>query len=352
MKLFNSKESVAGEEKVGGSGHLPFSFFRQDKLRMFFILLFMGSAVCFIKGWISEYNDHKALEQQQSILYDGMQIAIREEKMPGSEDIMEPEEAPGSEAVMEEEGASVSGNVMEKEKVEVTGADSEENADAELREFREDRPPVMLPEYEALYLQNEDFRGWLRIEDTVIDYPVMQCTEDENFYLSHDFFGKENKNGCLILDNDSHAGVGRKEQEYKNGSRPSTNLIIHGHTMKSGQMFGGLKKYQDPSYGLSHPVISFDSLYEKREYALLAVFYSQVYYQSEDVFKYYTFFQADTQEAFDDWYHNIKELSLYDTGVTAEWGDEFITLSCCAYHVEDGRFVVVGKRIDPLTSGK
>ena len=73
--------------------------------------------------------------------------------------------------------------------------------------------------------------------------------------------------------------------------------------------------------------------------------YSPVYYQSEDVFKYYKFFQADTQEEFDDWYNNIMELSLYDTGVRAEFGDEFITLSCCAYHVEDGRFVVVGKRI-------
>ena len=52
-----------------------------------------------------------------------------------------------------------------------------------------------------------------------------------------------------------------------------------------------------------------------------------------------------TQEEFDNWYENIKAMSLYDTGVTAEYGDEFITLSCCSYQVEDGRFVVVGKRI-------
>lgn len=176
----------------------------------------------------------------------------------------------------------------------------------------------------------------------------MQCAEDENYYLSHDFYEEENKNGCLVLDNDSNAGIGTTEQEYTNGSVPSTNLIIHGHTMKSGQMFGGLKLYQDREYGMSHNIICFDSLYEKREYELIAVFYSQVYYQSEDVFKYYKFFQADTQEEFDDWYNNIKEMSLYDTGVTAEYGDEFITLSCCAYHVEDGRFVVVGKRINAI----
>ena len=76
-----------------------------------------------------------------------------------------------------------------------------------------------------------------------------------------------------------------------------------------------------------------------------SVFYSQVFFQHEDVFKFYKFFRADTQEEFDDWYNNIKEMSLYDTGVEAELGDEFITLSICAYHVEDGRFVVVGKRV-------
>ncbi len=205
--------------------------------------------------------------------------------------------------------------------------------------------PIILPEYEELYEQNQDLIGWLKIEDTVIDYPVMQTPEYETYYLSYDFNGKPNKNGCLILDADSQTGIGTKETEYQNGMAPSTNLIIHGHTMKSGQMFGNLKLYQDAEYGVEHHVIYFDSLYEKREYELIAVFYSQVYYENQDVFKYYKFFQADTQEEFDDWYNNIKALSLYDTGVTAEFGDEFLTLSCCAYHVEDGRFVVVAKRI-------
>ena len=93
-------------------------------------------------------------------------------------------------------------------------------------------------------------------------------------------------------------------------------------------------------------IIGFESVYEELKYELIAVFYSQVYYESDNVFQYYKFFQADTQEEFDDWYGNIKEMSLYDTGVTAQFGDEFITLSCCSYHVEDGRFVVVGKRVE------
>lgn len=204
---------------------------------------------------------------------------------------------------------------------------------------------VMLPEYEALYRKNSDIIGWLKIEDTLIDYPVMQTPEDENYYLYRGFDKTDNQNGSLIMDTDSVVGAGILENQYSGGIAPSTNLIIHGHTMKSGQMFGNLMLYEKEEYGKEHNIIKFDSLYEHREYELISVFYSQVFYKSDQVFKFYKFFEADTQEEFDDWYTNIKEMSCYDTGVTATFGDEFITLSCCSYHVEDGRFVVVGKRI-------
>lgn len=207
------------------------------------------------------------------------------------------------------------------------------------------KPPDILAEYQPIYEQNHDLIGWLSIKNTVIDYPVMQTPEDEKKYLYLDFYGNENKNGCLIMDTDSIVGSGTAAQNYLNGTAPSTNLIIHGHTMRSGQMFGDLDLFKDEEYGKEHTLICFDSLYEHREYELLAVFYSQVYYVQDDVFKYYNFFQADTLEEFNDWYDNIIKMSLYETGMTAEFGDEFITLSCCSYHVEDGRFVVVGKRV-------
>jgi len=205
--------------------------------------------------------------------------------------------------------------------------------------------PEMLSEYAVLYEENPDIIGWLSIEGTNIDYPVMQTPEDENYYLNRDFYEKENRNGCLIMDTDSTVGVGCREREYIGGTKPSTNLIIHGHTMKSGLMFGKLSLYEEEAYGKEHPIICFDSLYEKREYELISVFRSQVYKKSDEVFKYYQFFQADTEDEFQTWYRNIKGRALYDTGVTAQFGDEFLTLTCCAYHVEDGRFVVVGKRV-------
>lgn len=223
--------------------------------------------------------------------------------------------------------------------------DTAEPETAEEPEIEQVRQYEILPQYESLYAVNPNMIGWLRIDGTVIDYPVVQTPEDETEYLYLDFYGEENTNGTLIMDTDSTVGVGTAEYDYEDGVKPSTNLIIHGHTMKSGEMFGNLALYEDADYGAEHSVICFDSLYESREYELIAAFYTQVYYPEDDVFKFYEFFQADTQDEFDYWYDNIKELSLYDTGVTAQFGDEFITLSCCSYQVEDGRFVVVGRRI-------
>lgn len=188
--------------------------------------------------------------------------------------------------------------------------------------------------YQDIFLQNDDMVAWIQIPDTKIDYPVMWTPEDENYYLYRAFDGSEDKNGSLILDTDSSL------------EPLTTNLIIHGHNMKSGAMFGDLTDYEDATYYDNHKYISLYTEECERRYEILAVFRSQVYRKSDQVFKFYKFFQADTQEEFDDFYQNIKDLSLYDTGVTAEFGDHFLTLSTCVYHVENGRFVVVAKEIE------
>jgi sortase B len=199
---------------------------------------------------------------------------------------------------------------------------------------------------EEVYTMNDDSAGWLKIDGTVIDYPVMQTPSDEQYYLNRDFNGRYSVYGCIIADTDSQIGTGTRAEDYTDGSAPGTNIILHGHNMKNGTMFGGLDKYRDQSYEKSHSIIKFSSLYEDREYQICAVFLSQVYKKGQtDVFKYYQFFNAENEDQFNDFYDNIKKMSMYDTGVTASYGDEFITLSVCAYHVENGRLVIVGKRI-------
>lgn len=195
--------------------------------------------------------------------------------------------------------------------------------------------PAITNPYLDGYLANEDMVGWLVIPGTNINYPVMWTPEDENYYLYRDFDKRDNKNGSLILDTDSCLNP------------LTTNLIIHGHNMKSGEMFGNLTDYEKKDYYLEHPQIILYTKECQRNYEIIAVFRSQVYKKSDNVFKYYKFFQADTENEFHDFYENIKELSLYDTGVNATFGDRFITLSTCVYHVTNGRFVVVAKELPP-----
>ena len=211
---------------------------------------------------------------------------------------------------------------------------AEETGDEQPEETGDEQPeekPAMLQQYVGLYEENRDLVGWLSIEGMKIDYPVMQ-NGDDKYYLHRDFYGNDSKYGCLYV---------RKQADLDAG----TNFIIYGHNMKDGSMFGDLDRYLEESFYKEHPTVSFDTLYEERTYEILAVFRSQVYNADDDVFKYYQFYEADTQEEFEDFYGNIKALSLYDTGVEAKYGDTFLTLSTCAYHVQDGRLVVVAKRV-------
>ena len=210
---------------------------------------------------------------------------------------------------------------------EETQTAAQENASGDATEA----PAAVVNPYRDSFLANEDMAAWLQIPGTNIDYPVMWTPRDENYYLYRDFEGNDNQNGSLILDTDSSLDP------------LTTNLIIHGHNMRSGEMFGNLTDYEDPDYCKEHSQILLYTEDCERIYEVIAVFRSQVYKKTDQVFKFYQFFQADTQEEFDDFYENIMALSLYDTGVSAQFGDRFLTLSTCVYHVEQGRFVVVAK---------
>lgn len=194
----------------------------------------------------------------------------------------------------------------------------------------------MLSEMAELYAQNPDIAGWLKIDGTAIDYPVMYTPEDGEYYLYRNFEREEDpsKEGCLFID--------------KNCSLEprSTNLLLHGHNMKNGSMFHALLGYKDETFYQEHKAIRFDTLYEEGEYEVVCVFLSQVYKKSDtDVFKFYRFYDAATRQQFDEYVENIKKLELYDTGITPVYGDELITLSTCEYSTENGRIAVVARKI-------
>lgn len=192
--------------------------------------------------------------------------------------------------------------------------------------------PDILPDYQLLYEKNPQIVGWIKIGDTIIDYPVMQTTDNE-FYLNHNFDGEEDRNGCIFMDYQCNILKG------------DDNTILYGHHMKSGQMFGTLNKYSDKSYFDKHPTIEFDTIYEKGEYQIVYVFRSKVYSEEEVTFKYYQFINATSVQEFNSYMNEMSQLSIYDTGITTTYGDSLLTLSTCDYQETKGRFVIVAKRI-------
>lgn len=176
--------------------------------------------------------------------------------------------------------------------------------------------------------RNADFCGWIRIDGTGIDYPVMYSAEEPDFYLSRDFDKNRSKSGVPYLGKDC--------------CLPCDNAIIYAHNMKNGTMFAGLLDYAEEDWFRRHPEIRFDTVRENGTYEVIAVFREKVHYRDEtDVFRYYNYCGKLTEAEFQEYTAKIRELSLYDTGKTAEYGQQLITLSTCSYHTENGRFVVV-----------
>jgi len=193
--------------------------------------------------------------------------------------------------------------------------------------------PDILDDYKTLYNNNKSLIGWIKIDDTLIDYPVMQSSNSE-YYLNHNFNQKKDNNGSIFLD-----------PECSIFPR-SDNLIIYGHNMKSGKMFGSLKKYKSEDFYKKHPIVQFDTLYEKGKYQIMYVFNEVIHDEVEVTFKYYQFVNANSAEEFDSDMAEMAGMSLYDTGVKANWGDKLITLSTCDYTADSDRFVVVAKKIN------
>ena len=192
--------------------------------------------------------------------------------------------------------------------------------------------PEVLDEYAGLYAENSDTIGWLKIDGMTIDYVVMQAPDEINKYLRHDFYGKDSTRGCLFVD------------EYCDIFN-SDNIIIYGHNMKDGSMFGTLDSYADESFYAEHKIIRFDTIYEKHSYEVVAAISTSIPAKDEDVFRYYEYTSSNDEETFLDYADFIENNKLYDTGVEINPGDKLLTLSTCAYHTTDGRFVVVARQI-------
>lgn len=206
-----------------------------------------------------------------------------------------------------------------------------ENIKIDTAEVTEERTEKMI-QLEELQKENEEIIGWLEIAETNINLPVCQA-QDNSYYLTHNYKKEKATSGALFLDKDF------------NLDKPSTNYLIYGHRNKNGTMFEDLMKYKDEQFFKSHPTIKFTTTKEDTEYQIIAVFFSRVYYKDEqNVFRYYQFVNAESETEYNEYISNCKKASIYDTGATAEYGEQLLTLSTCEYSQEDGRFAIVAKK--------
>ncbi|WP_438785605.1 class B sortase [Enterococcus sp. DIV0421] len=182
--------------------------------------------------------------------------------------------------------------------------------------------------YEILAEENKDYIGWLTIPDTSIDYPVMSTPDNPNYYLRRNFKKEYSLNGTPYIGE----GIGPDKKCF----------IIYGHHMKNGSMFGTLEKYEEVGYKDSHPFIYFNIIGESRKYEVIGAFRVDL---ENPHFDYYDYYGDLSEESFDDYISKLSEITLYGEVKDIRYGEQVLMLSTCSYFVEEGRFIVVAKRV-------
>lgn len=189
----------------------------------------------------------------------------------------------------------------------------------------------LLPQFQELYLMNQDIVGWIKIPGTDINYPVMQNKKTTDYYLKRNFDKEYSARGCIYV------------RESCDVFAPSDNLTIYGHRMRDRSMFAQLDQYMKKDFWEENPYIYFDTIKQMHTYKIIGVFKTSG--TIGEGFAYHEFIDAHTEAEYDAFVDKVKELSLYDTGVSAQYGDKLITLSTCEYSINNGRLVVVAKRV-------
>lgn len=195
--------------------------------------------------------------------------------------------------------------------------------------------PTLTPaeKYSKLSAENDDFIGWLKIPDTVVNYPVMQTPNNEEYYLHKDFYKKYSFAGTPFVQANCVAG------------KQSWNTILYGHNMNNGSMFTTIKQYRYKDFLSEHKYIYFDTLEEYGKYEVMAVIITKATKESDFPFWEYT--DLTDEERFDKFMLLCEKKTVIKTGVTATYGDKFLTLATCHNSKQNGRLIVVAKSCSP-----
>ena len=178
---------------------------------------------------------------------------------------------------------------------------------------------------------NSDIIGWIKIDGTNIDYPIMQ---NGDYYLHKDIYKNYSSHGTPYL------------APFCNVKK-SDNLIIYGHHMKDNTMFSQLEKYKNYNFYLNHKYIKFFTIEDgktiENNYEVMIAFKTIAY--SDEGFRYYSYTDFQNYEDYEEFVENCRKLEFYYTGVVGTHQDKYITLSTCEYSQKNGRMVVVAKKV-------
>ena len=181
---------------------------------------------------------------------------------------------------------------------------------------------------------NSDIIGWIKIEGTNIDYPIMQ---NGDYYLHKDIYKNYSSHGTPYL------------APFCN-LKKSDNLIIYGHHMKDNTMFSQLEKYKNYNFYLKHKYIKFFTIENGRtienNYEVMIAFKTIAY--SDEGFRYYNYTDFQNYEDYEEFVENCRYLEFYYTGVVGTHQDKYITLSTCEYSQKNGRMIIVAKKIKKI----
>ena len=202
-------------------------------------------------------------------------------------------------------------------------------------------PDGATDEFAVLYAKYPDFLGWISIDGTKIDYPVVQG-KDNDYYLRRNMDGEYHRLGTVFADYRCQFGK----------DLFSDNSVIYGHSAFDGSYFRDLLKYKSLDYYKEHPVIHFDTLYGKQDFVIIGMFMAGIYPSQGELFEYHNFVEAADEAAFDGFISEVERRSYIRSAIPVEYGDKLITLSTCDYEFDDSRFGVVGKLLQEGEDGK
>lgn len=177
-----------------------------------------------------------------------------------------------------------------------------------------------------------DAVGWIYVDDTRIDYPVMYTPDDPEYYLHRNVDGDYSFAGTPFL------GEGSNPEEESTDS-----MIVYAHHMRDGSMFGQLEKYEEEDFAASHDVYYLDTE-GVHVYHVIAAWHEDL--SGSSYYRYWDNVGTLSEEDFDEYVQEAASRSLYQTQWSASYGDELLTLSTCSYGTSEERFVVVAVRDD------